>query len=263
MPTKSHSHWRARRYRSDADFVCAQGPPWLTDIAQALFRAAMMERIARHVAGRSFTHALDLGCGVGDWTAGYLSIAEQATGVDINDDFLAAARRRAAVLGIGDRIRFEAGALETFPIDAGVDFVGLGACLMYLSDVEVNRLLARVVHALPTNGLVYIRCTVAAPLHARHRTEVGIYRDGTEYETLFRANGLEVVDRAFSVAVVAEHLVASVRPARLRGLAMGAIAALGRADRATRCRTDFCNWLLRPTAVNGKNEAELVNRSRA
>jgi SAM-dependent methyltransferase len=252
MPTESHSFWRARRYRSDADFVCGKAPPWLTDIAQALFRVAMMERIARHVAGRSFTHALDLGCGVGDWTAGYLSIAEQATGVDINDDFLGAARRRAAVLGIDDRIRFEASALEAFPIDAGIDFVGLGGCLMYLSDVEVNRLLARVAHAVPMNGLVYIRCSVAAPLHARHRTEVGIYRDGTEYETLFRANGLEVVDRAFSVAVVAEHIVASVGPPALRGMAMNAIAALGRADRAARCRTDFCNWLLRPAPAGGE-----------
>jgi SAM-dependent methyltransferase len=245
MPTNSHSYWRSRRYRSDVDFVNVHAPAWLTDVAQAHFRAAMMERIARHVGGHSFVHALDLGCGVGDWTAGYLSFAEQATGVDINDDFLGAARRRAAVLGVADRLRFENGAIEAFPIDAGFDFVALGGCLMYVSDVEANRLLERVARAVPVSGLVYVRCSVVAPLHRRHRSDVGVYRDRTEYETLFRANGLEVVDRAFSVAIVAEHIAAHLGPAILRGLAMSALAAIGRVDRATRNRTEFCNWLLR------------------
>jgi hypothetical protein len=133
---------------------------------------------------------------------------------------------------------------------------------MYLCDVEVNRLLARVARALPTNGLAYVRCSITAPLRARYRTEVGVYRDRAEYETLFRANGLQVVDRAFSAAVVAEHIVASVHPPGLRGLAKSAIAALARADRATRCRTDFCNWLLRP-APSGDEERPLETLPRS
>lgn len=245
MPTNSHSYWRSRRYRSDRDFVNVQAPPWLTDVAQAHFRAAMIQRIARHVGAHSFAHALDLGCGVGDWTAGYLSIAHQATGVDLNDDFLGAARRRAAVLGVCDRLRFEKGTIEAFPIDARFDFISLGGCLMYVSDVEANRLLERVARAVPESGLVYIRCTVVTPLHRRHRTDVGIYRNRTEYETLFRANGLEVIDRAFSVAVVAEDIAARLGHPILRSLAMRAIAVAGRVDRAARNRTEFCNWLLR------------------
>lgn len=248
MPELSHSNWRARRYRSAVDYVCGQAPPWLTEVAQSLLRAAMMERIGRHVGNQAFDHALDLACAVGDWTTGYLEFARQATGVDINEDFVGVARRRAAVLGVEDRARFEVGTLETFAIPEGTDFVGLGGCMMYLSDVEANRVLGRVRSSLPTRGLVYVRSTVASPLHARHETGIGVYRELDEYETLFRANGLRVVDRAFSSAVVAEHLAAPVSSARLRALAVHTAVIVCRAERALRRPTDFCNWLLRPAA---------------
>lgn len=204
----------------------------------------MLSRIAQHLGGRELNHAFDLGCGVGDWTLSYLGFARRATGVDVNEAFLGAAQRRAAALGLEGRLRFDVGTLEDFPTHDDVDFVGLGACLMYVSNVGVNRLLQRVAGMLRPGGLVYVRSTVVTPLRRRHETRLGIYRYKEEYETLFRSNGLSVLDCAFSTGVVVEHVAARLEHPGTRALAARSLTAMGRLGRATKNLTEHCNWLL-------------------
>ncbi|GMV16244.1 MAG: methyltransferase domain-containing protein [Myxococcales bacterium] len=243
-PSRYQAFWRVQHHRTDNDVVLARVPTWLAETMQGLFRTAMLSRITAHLGGRELAHALDLGCGVGDWTLGYLGFARRVTGVDINETFLGVARRRAAALGVDARASFEAAALEAFPVASDIDFVGLGACLMYVPDVRVNRLLAKVAGGMQNGGFVYVRSTVMAPLRRRQTTAFGVYRCKEEYETLFRCNGFSVLDCAYSSGVVADFVGAGISHSGARRLATRSLDAVARLGRAAKNHTEYYNWLL-------------------
>jgi len=244
MLERSHARWRSARFRDANDLTLAHVPSWATDLAQDLLRRGVLSRIGRHAS--EFHHVLDLACGTGEWTAGYLSIARRGTGVDINEDFLRVARQRAFAFGLADRLVFVSGTIEEAPIASDVDFVSLGGCLMYLGDVQVNRVLSRIAAQLPARGMAYVRSSVVTPLRRRWGNDIAVYRDVDEYETLFRANGLRVVDRAYSARVVADFVASELVDAKLRPALRSSLAALARFMRASRHSTDFCNWVLAP-----------------
>jgi SAM-dependent methyltransferase len=231
---------------SAASYVLGSAPPWLQDIGQSLFREAMFARMRRIFSKRlPFSRVLDLACGVGDWSVGYLDFADKVTGVDINQDFVDAARRRAAVFGHSERASFDVASIEDWTDFYGVDLVCLGGCAMYLDDVRLNRLLERSVAGLDVcDGWMYVRASVSAAGRKPHTSDVAKYRTADQYETLFAANGLSVVDREFSSVVVVDYSTRAMNSTPLRSTLRLVLGNAARMERAIRRRTDYLNWLL-------------------
>ena len=81
---------------------------------------------------------LDVGCGVGHWgtlLASVLSPAASITGVDREDEWVDAATRRAAALGLADRCSYRPGVVESLPFDdATFDLVTCQTVLIHVRD---------------------------------------------------------------------------------------------------------------------------------
>jgi len=194
----------------------------------------------------SFARALDLGCGVGEWTIEYASIAERVIGVDVNPAFIDRARRRAVDESLADRVDFHVSAIESWDDWNDVDLICAGACLMYVEDDAVRALCARAARVLPSHGLLYVRATVPTAFSNRGHDGFGHYRTRERYEDWFARHGFSVIDRGYSAGVVADGVADwGIRP--LTGLARAA-ALVARAERTLRRQNDYCNWILRPSA---------------
>jgi SAM-dependent methyltransferase len=230
-----------------ADYTLSRAPLVLQQTFQPLFRDAMVRRLAEHTAAaRPFARAVDLGCGVGDWTMAYLALARRVDGVDLSADFLAHARRRAAADPRGDSVRFVQADIGGYDDFAGCGLVCLGACLMYLPDARVEALLARIAAALPRGaGYLYVRASVVTPLRRPFESSAGFYRAPGWYEARFARLGLATLDRAYSAAVVGAHLARGLRPGGLRAAAAALVAGSARLSRTARRENDFANWVLR------------------
>jgi predicted TPR repeat methyltransferase len=235
-------HWASRSYRRINDYTLMRSPVWLQEHAVALFRSAMLRRIAAAKPQRQpFQRVLDLGCGVGDWTLGYLSFARRVVGVDVNASFLAAARGRAAAELRGVDAEFVQYPLQAWDDFDGVDLVALGAVLMYLDDTEARALVARVADRLQGCAMLYVRSTVVTRLRRPYATPFGFYRTSEWYEALFAHAGFRVIDTASSAVVVAERVARAVRaPAWTSSV----VAESERAERTLRRENDFMNWVL-------------------
>ncbi len=247
MEATATTLWKNRKFDGIAAYTRAAAPAWLQEIVQPLFRDAMFARLRRRT-GRRFVKAADLACGVGDWSVRYLEIARRVVGVDINPEFLAAARaaatrsKRAASLEL-----IEANLVEYDGLD-GADFVALGACLQCLDDHEVERVVSRASAALrPSRGVLYVRTSVVTPLRTPYEESDGFYRDRTTYEELFERHGFRVLDAAYSATVVAEHLAQDwllCESPPTRAAVSATIAVPARLARVLKRENDFCNWIL-------------------
>jgi SAM-dependent methyltransferase len=81
---------------------------------------------------------LDYGCGFGGKALTYLTMgADQVTGIDISDERVREARRRAAEAGVGDKVRFlVADAHNTGLPDGSFDLI-VGKAILHHLDLEV------------------------------------------------------------------------------------------------------------------------------
>jgi SAM-dependent methyltransferase len=242
----THAFWRSQEFRSIRDYTRMAAPAWIQERGQSLFRDATIARIRRLSSKRQpFAHALDLGCGIGDWTLGYLGLASRVTGVDINDSFVAAAKKRAAELGNAGAARFFVSTMEEWD-DLDADLVAMGAVANYLEDAPLATLLQRIATDMKTKsgGWLYFRATVPPFGRATYSADIGRYRTQDEYEALFRRSGFRVVDCATSAEVVIDALTA-----RLLGNALAAricppLARVERLKRAALHQNEFINWQL-------------------
>jgi SAM-dependent methyltransferase len=116
---------------------------------QAPFAAAKFAPVSRHLDAHPARRVLDVGCGPGTNAARFA--AAEYTGLDINDDYLAVARRRYAGSFIqADLATADLSALGTF------DCVVVNSFLHHLDDDAVNRILRQVCRLLEPGGRVHI-----------------------------------------------------------------------------------------------------------
>jgi SAM-dependent methyltransferase len=98
---------------------------------------------------------LDVGCGTGEITARLAELYPRATitGVDLVEDHLATARRRAAAFG--DRVRFQRG--DAFALDFAAGSFDLVVCRHMLQAVpEPERVLAELVRVARRGGTLHL-----------------------------------------------------------------------------------------------------------
>jgi SAM-dependent methyltransferase len=211
------------------------------------FRAATLRRLRRVSARERFSRAIDLGCGVGEWTAEYASFADTVVGVDVNRSFLSVAAQHARTKAVEQRVAFHEQSIEEFDQFENADLVCCGSCLMYIDDDAVAKLFARIARRTSQQAWVYVRATVTNPLRTGYTTDGGFYREPSFYERVFAENGFSVADRMYSGPILAYESCARLTrmnheklPARL----LEALIVGGHwLRRVAGGRNNYLNWI--------------------
>ncbi|MDD5309564.1 MAG: class I SAM-dependent methyltransferase [Deltaproteobacteria bacterium] len=247
------SAWEKVEYKDVSSYTTSPVPVVWQEAFHAVFRRLVLTRIGRWLGGTRPRKVVDLACGTGEWTLGFLPLADFVVGVDVNPSFVEKARRAAQAERDGGRAEFLRMNLLDFDGYEGVDLVCLGACVQCLADAEVDRLFATLAARLPPDGRLYLRTTVASPIYGAYRGRRGFfYRPRADYERRFARLGWKVDDRFPSVAVppakaVEDFLkvpgpVATVLSSPLWGPIYGKHALLRQGE--------AYNWLIRTTQVH-------------
>lgn len=233
--------------RDDVDLaravLCANRFESLAAAVQPIFRDAMVARIGRRVGHTRL--ALDLGCGLGDWTRAYLDFADAALGLDINSRFLDVAERGASEAGVAARCRFTRRSLTDPASVRPAGLIALGGCVQYLEDADVDVLFGRIADVQLPGDVLYLRSTVTTTLRQPFATPGGRYRTATFYEDRLHALGYRLAERASSATVFCEAITGGDRPERhdVLALAASALAAPVWAVRQLTRRSDYLNWV--------------------
>ncbi|MGZ3450340.1 MAG: class I SAM-dependent methyltransferase [Polyangiales bacterium] len=247
--TNTYVPWSSRTYSNLRDVTQAGAPLWLQQHGQELLRSSVLSRIERVARWRlPFGYAIDLGCGIGDWTHATLSLAECAIGVDVNDSFLGEGRRRADRTRMADRVKFVQGTLQDHRFDERTDLVLLGGALPYVDDSTAHDVLSRGAAVLRRNdGLMYVRASVSTFFRGPHYEDEGHYRARETYEQWFASAGLVALDTFTSAEVVASHALTRLLPEPLCEPFARAIGSAVHAERTARRQNEYLSWILRAT----------------
>jgi SAM-dependent methyltransferase len=163
-----------------------------------------------------FRRCLDVGCGYGDWSALFAQVADEIHAFDIAPAFVEATRQRVpkAYVSCND--------LQTFAMPRELDFVYIGAVLLYAQQPEVVDVLRRVRDAIVPGGLVIVRdwCT----FNLGRRTENvsaehwSIHRSPHELAWLAEAARFRVVELRSSVSIYGEVMGGRIAQWPMRAL---------------------------------------------
>ncbi len=200
--SRARLFWEQRRYDGVGAITNSHAPAHWQEAYLSAFRALVLQRLKRALGDVRLRRVVDLGCGPGEWTLRYLELAERVVGLDVNLEFLEAARRTAAAAGCEDRTQFLAGDMLAYDDYDEADLVCLGASVQYLDDDDLDALLARLATAPPRGARLYVRTTLASPLRGSYHGNVGYFRTRGDYERRFARQGLEIVDACYSAAVL-------------------------------------------------------------
>jgi 2-polyprenyl-3-methyl-5-hydroxy-6-metoxy-1,4-benzoquinol methylase len=184
---------RARRFAGQGAglaAVCSYGMPEfynrMIDVCQRLALTPWLD-----VAPGA--RVLDVGCGVGRWSAMLALRGARVTGVDLSPTMVDEARRRANALGVGDRCRFLVQDLAE--LDAGEQFdVVLGVTvLQHIVDCDAFRsAVRRMTDHLADGGRMVL--LEAAPTRVAQQCNSAIFqaRVRSDYFDVFAESGLEL-----------------------------------------------------------------------
>jgi len=138
-------------------------------------------QLAAQICLENNTHRfLDLGCGTGDLTIAVASQARneiEVTGLDFSSPMLARAREKAAMTGVGDRVKFIEGDATRLPFPDGyLDCVGISFAFRNLTykNPLCQPHLAEVIRVLQPNGR-YVIVESSQPKNKVIRTFFHIY----------------------------------------------------------------------------------------
>lgn len=136
---------------------------------------------------------LDVGCGVGRWSALLARRGARVTGVDLSPTMIDEAQRRAAAQGVGDRCRFLVQDLAHLDTGEAFDLVLGVTVLQHILDPAAMREAMRrlTAHLAPRGCMVLLE---AAPARIAKRCDTTVFRarHRTVYLELFKECGLEL-----------------------------------------------------------------------
>ncbi len=102
-------------------------------------------------------HGLDVGSGAGHWIHAFAALNDQATGIELREDFVEIANGVAAAAGLADRARSIVGDARNLPFEAETfDVVWSHGVIMF---VEHDQALMEMSRVLKTSGALYIGYT--------------------------------------------------------------------------------------------------------
>lgn len=186
---------RERRWNEEAAFFDRAAER--VETASLILDPLALQRYSRTVLRRRFNKEyrfrvlgplqgkalLDVGCGSGQNSVMLARMGARVTGIDVSPGAIDVARRRAAVNGVADRIRFLCTPIEKAPlVDGEFDIVwGDGILHHVLDDLElvVNHLVRCV---KPEGLLVFSEPVNLSPMLRRIRRRIPIRTDATPGE---------------------------------------------------------------------------------
>jgi len=145
---------------------------------------------------------LDLGCGVGQWTFQFASLANHITAVDYSEGMLAIAKKEAEARSIKNLTWIHSGA-ETFRTDATFDWIFISGLFVYLSDEQANMLMLGLTQHTRPGASVIVRDGSGVgeryQITDRYSEDLkanysALYRSPSEYTDLFESNGFETIE---------------------------------------------------------------------
>jgi SAM-dependent methyltransferase len=187
-----------------------------------LWTRGMLQRwtLARLRRARSrYRRVVDLGCGYGDWTAQFATLADELYACDLSPAFVAAARQR---VPSADIVCTD---VRAYAIPRDFDLAYVGAVLMYVPDHDALDVLRRLRDAARPDALVVVRDFCAYGLGrggVDTRQGYTVYRRPGELRALVERAGLRVTEMRASPSIYGE-----VMAGRARALA-GPLRALWR-----------------------------------
>jgi 2-polyprenyl-3-methyl-5-hydroxy-6-metoxy-1,4-benzoquinol methylase len=172
------------------------------------------------------TRVLDVGCGVGRWSALLAGRGAMVTGMDLSPTMIAEAKRRASTAGTASRCRFLVQDLAH--LDAGEKFdlvLGVTVLQHILDPAALRAAVQRMTeHLVPGGRMVLLE---AAPARIAKHCDTTVFRarERSVYLELFAQAGLELraitgVDPAPFKTWLLPHLRRLPRPLALSALAL-------------------------------------------
>ncbi len=150
-----------------------------------------------------YKRAVDLGCGVGDWSEMFATVSDELYACDVSPDFVEATKARTqghpSVHAVASDIR-------TFEVPQGIDLAYVGAVLMYVDEQEAIDVMRRIkTNAVPgAHVLIREYCTIN--FGRRGHTPHSVHRTPQEIVKIATAAGLETIEVKASPAIYADVL---------------------------------------------------------
>lgn len=241
--------WKEKTFEDVSSYTHQPYPIWMQNVGQTLFRDAMIDVIGALTRPlHPLDRTVDLACGIGDWTLGYLDFSRRVTGVDISPDFVEQGRQQARDRGVDDRAEFTAMNLLDFDDFDDADLVCLGACLTCVDDMDARTVVEKISNHQNRGQFLYVRTTVVNPFHEEYQTDGGFYRPPYFYDGIFEEFEYDVCARQFSASVIPAQILFRAANMNSYGAARAATAPIAAAIRAFRMslrENDYMNWILR------------------
>jgi SAM-dependent methyltransferase len=212
--------WQQRQLESAGSRTRSQIPEWLQSNVLAAVRDVIVKRIGefvdQHGPGLPLKRVVDLGCAIGDWSLAYTSFAEEVLALDVNEEYIEAARLAAVGHPCGKQARFFKASMLDFDDFAEAGLVCLGGSSQYLDDADLDRMLGRIANKTPKGAVVYLRTTTVNPPRRARSGACGRYRTIGQMEASFKRAGLRIYDRFFTLSAfpdrVARDLLGVLHP---------------------------------------------------
>ena len=135
-------------YRTDA---------WPGEVAARRFAGELrqLDRVlARHPVARGM--CLDVGCGTGVWLEQLARRFAHVDGIDLSAQMVASANARIAAHGVANA-RVEQGSVADLAPGRVYDLIFVGGLLMYVDDVQLDDVVARLAARLAPGGVMILR----------------------------------------------------------------------------------------------------------
>jgi 2-polyprenyl-3-methyl-5-hydroxy-6-metoxy-1,4-benzoquinol methylase len=170
--------------------VCSYGMPEFYNRMIDLCQRLALEPWLNITPG---ARVLDVGCGVGRWSAMLAGRGAVVTGMDLSPTMIQEAQRRANALGVGERCRFLVQDLAELDAGAQFDFVLGVTVLQHILDRDALRAAVRrmTAHLAPGGRMVLLE---AAPSRKAQSCNTTIFnaRPRSDYLELFAECGLKL-----------------------------------------------------------------------
>jgi hypothetical protein len=166
-----------------------------------------MRRITKH-GGSRFTKAIDLGCGVGDWSVRLAAISDRMVCLDYSPELAAQTEARLAGLGHGS-FAVTSGDCRKFDDYDGAQLLSMAGLLTYLDDDDVVAMMTRARQKMAPDAIIYQRdcCTINFGREKRNVRPgfFSVHRRPSRYVKLFEKAGWKLIERRNSASIHGEQ----------------------------------------------------------